>query len=311
MDFIWHILGTVGLRESVVQFMLVNALLALSIYLTLHTGMFSLANAGFMSIGAFVSVICTQTLHWPLGLALLAGMAAAALIAWPLGAPVLRLSDIYLAIATIGFGEIVRIIALNFDAVATTVLGYPVTLTGGALGIKGIPVTVQTWQLLLALVAAAYFMARLNAARFGRAMSAIRQDETGAASVGIHTVRVKLIVFILSAVLAAAAGGLSSHLTRIISPGDFSFSRVVSILSFAVLGGTATWVGPIVGAFVLTALPEIARPLQQYNQVFSGVVLLLVIIYLPGGLIDPAMWARVGQRRRGQPAADGLEAPAP
>ncbi len=311
MDAIWHILGAVGLRESVVQFMLVNALLALSIYLTLHTGMFSLANAGFMSIGAFVSVICTQTLRWPLGLALPAGMAVAALIAWPLGAPVLRLSDIYLAIATIGFGEIVRIMALNFDAVAGSLLGHPVTLTGGALGIKGIPVTVQTWHLLLALVATAYFMARLNAARFGRAMSAIRQDEAGAASVGVDVVYVKLVVFILSAALAALAGGLSSHLTRIISPGDFSFSRVVSILSFAVLGGTATWVGPIVGAFVLTALPEIARPLQQYNQVFSGVVLLVVIIYLPGGLIDPLMWARLRLRRRGRPAADGLEARAP
>src|SRR5512135_112612 len=110
MDFVWHVLGMAGLRESVVQFMLVNALLALSIYLTLHTGMFALANAGFMSIGAYVGVISTQNLGLPLGAALIMGMLAAALIAALLGAPVLRLKDIYLAIATIGFGEIVRII---------------------------------------------------------------------------------------------------------------------------------------------------------------------------------------------------------
>ena len=120
---IWSILSAIGLRESVVQFMLVNALLALSIYLTLHTGMFSLANAGFMSIGAYVSVIATQ--HWglPLGVALVLGMLAAAAIALPLGAPVLRLSDIYLAIATIGFAEIVRIFWLNLDSLATSLSG--------------------------------------------------------------------------------------------------------------------------------------------------------------------------------------------
>jgi branched-chain amino acid transport system permease protein len=311
LDLIWHLLGTIGLRESVVQFMLVNAILALSIYVTLHTGMFSLANAGFMSIGAFVGVICTQNFKLPLGVAMAISMLVAGLIALILGAPVLRLSDIYLAIATIGFGEIVRIIFLNFDVLASTVLGHDVVLTGGALGIKGIPKTTQTWQLILALVVASYLMSRLNAARFGRAMSAIRQDETGAASTGINTVNVKMIVFILSAVLAASAGVLSSHLTRIISPGDFSFARVVSILSFAVLGGTATWIGPIIGAFVLTALPEVARPLQQYNQIFSGVVLLLVIIYLPGGLTDPDMWRSIRGRLTRRSGGENLGAGAP
>ena len=164
---IWSTLNAIGLRESVVQFMLVNALLALSIYLTLHTGMFSLANAGFMSIGAYVSVIATQNYGLPLGVALVLSMLVAALVALPLGAPVLRLSDIYLAIATIGFGEIVRIFWLNFDTLASTVVGHTVTLTGGALGIKGIPTSTKTWHLVLALVVTSYFMARLNRARLG------------------------------------------------------------------------------------------------------------------------------------------------
>ena len=144
---IWSILSAIGLREAVVQFMLVNALLALSIYLTLHTGMFSLANAGFMSIGAYVSVIATQ--HWglPLGVALVLGMLAAEPSRSRWGRPVLRLNDIYLAIATIGFAEIVRIFCLNLIGLAGTLSGQDMTLTGGALGIKGIPNT-QTWHLL-------------------------------------------------------------------------------------------------------------------------------------------------------------------
>ena len=308
MEFIWSALGSIGLRESVVQFMLVNALLALSIYLTLYTGMFSLANAGFMSIGAYVGVICTQDYRLPFGVALVAGMLVAAVVAAPLGAPVLRLNDIYLAIATIGFGEIVRIILLNFDPLASSVLGHPVTLTGGALGIKGIPKTVQTWQLLVALVAAGFFMMRLNASRFGQAMAAIRQDEAAASTLGIDAVYVKMVVFILSAMLAAGAGVFSSHLTRIISPGDFGFTRVVNILSYAVLGGTSSWIGPIAGGLVLTALPEIARPLQQYNQVFTGIVLVLVIIYLPGGMVDPALWRRLRTRITRRGAAQSLGA---
>jgi branched-chain amino acid transport system permease protein len=306
LQFIWSALGSIGLRESVVQFMLVNALLALSIYLTLHTGMFSLANAAFMSIGAYVGVICTQEFGLPLGLALVAGMLAAGLIAWPLGAPVLRLSDVYLAIATLGFGEIVRIFMLNLDPLASSILGRTVIVTGGALGIKGIPKTTTTAELLLALVLASYFMMRLAKSRFGRAMPAIRQDEAGAASVGVNIVYVKTIIFILSAVLAAAAGVLSSHLTRIIGPGDFGFTREVSILAFAVLGGTSVWFGPIVGALVLTALPEVARPLQQYNQVVSGIVLLLAIVYLPGGLVDPALWSRLRPGLGKPPAQENL-----
>jgi branched-chain amino acid transport system permease protein len=298
----WSALGSIGLSESVVQFMLVNAILALSIYLTLHTGMFSLANAGFMSIGAFVSVICTQHFGLSLGVALIAGMLAAGVVALPLGAPVLRLKDIYLAIATIGFGEIVRIFFLNLDPLASQLFGHDITLTGGALGIKGIPVTTQTWHLVLALVVTGYFLLRLNDSRLGRAMSAVREDEAVAAGAGINPVYVKMVVFVLSAMLAAAGGVFSAHLTRIISPGDFSFSRVVNILSFAVLGGTATWAGPIVGALLLTALPEVARPLKQYNQIFTGAVLLLVIVYLPGGSVDPGWWGRLRGRRRGQTA---------
>lgn len=297
------ILRSIGISEPVVQFMLVNAILGLSIYLTLYSGMFSLANAGFMAIGAYTGVIITQELDLPLGIGLIGGMLLSGLIAIPIGAPVLRLRDIYLAIATIGFGEVVRILILNLDPLLSSLTGERVTLTGGALGIKGIPKITETWHLLVFLAVVCYIIVRMRRSRFGRAMAAIRQDERVAANMGIDVVRVKNIVFMLSAMLAGAAGVFSGHLTRIISPDGFGFDQAVNILAYAVLGGTSTFVGPIVGAIVLTGLPEVLRAVRQYRGVANGLILMLVIVYLPGGLVNPAGWAKLWRRLRGEQRA--------
>jgi branched-chain amino acid transport system permease protein len=295
---------SIGITETVFQFMLVDAILGLSIYLPLYTGMFSLANAGFMAIGAYVGVLVTMQLGLPLGVGLIAAMLIAGMIAIPIGLPALRLRDLYLAIATIGFGEVVSIVLLNFD---TLVGGIRQTLTGdtsrfalinGARGIRGIPKLTTTAELVAFLIVAGYFIIRLHRSRFGRAMSAIRQDERVAENMGINTVYVKNVVFILSAMLAAAAGVFSAHLTRIITPDLATFDQAVNILAYAVLGGTSTFLGPIVGGLVLGALPEVLRFLQQYRGVFNGLVLLLVIVYLPGGLVNPVGWTRFWKRLR-------------
>jgi branched-chain amino acid transport system permease protein len=109
----------------------------------------------------------------------------------------------------------------------------------------------------------------------------------------------KNVVFILSAILAAAAGVLKAHLTRTIDPSDYGFNAAVEILTFAVLGGTTTLIGPIVGGFLLTALPEMLRGLKDYRTIVNGVILLAVIIYLPGGLANPSFWYRLFNRLRG------------
>lgn len=299
MEILWELLGTIGISESVFQFMLVNMLLALSIYITLYTGMFSLANAGFMAIGAYTGVIATQTYTLPLWVGLIIGMVAAGIAAWLLGLPVLRLHDIYLAIATIGFSEIVRIILLNFDSILSSITGKRIVLTGGALGIKGIPKITQTWHLVLFLGIVIFIFLQLEKSRFGRSMRAIRDDEEIAAGSGIDIVRVKTTVFIIGAMLAGAAGVFSGHLTRIISPGVFNFARVVDILAYAVLGGTSTLAGPVVGAGILTLLPELARPLKAYNQIVNGIIMVMVIIFLPQGVIDPKVWRRtLGDRSK-------------
>ena len=243
------------------------------------------------------------------------------LIAIPIGLPVLRLSDIYLAIATIGFAEVVRIIILNFDNLVVSVIQFlrnngaedmvarinafaetsdlltirelstrtriTFELVEGARGVKNIPVLTETWMLVLFLVLVILFLTRLHRSRFGRAMAAIRQDEMAAANMGINVVYVKNIVFIMSAMLAASAGVFEGHLNRIITPDAYGFTRTVDILAYAVIGGTQTLYGPLVGGMVLEAIPEVLREFQQYRGVLIGVVMLAVIVYLPNGIVDP------------------------
>jgi len=304
LEALLSVLRPIGITEVVLQFMLVSGILGVSIYLVLKTGMFSLANAGFMAIGAYVGVLCTTQLELPLGIAIIVGMIVAGVISIPIGLPVLRLRDIYLAIATIGFGEVVRIFLLNFDnivgSIQSSMTGERVryALLNGARGIRGIPKLTETWHLIFFIILLMFFLWRLKKSRFGRAMDAIREDESAAANMGINVVYVKNVVFIMSAMIAAAAGAFNGHLTRIVTPDTFGFDKAVDILAYAVLGGMSTWVGPIVGGMVLTALPEVLRDLNQYRGVFNGLVLLLVIVYLPGGLINPSGWRRMWQRLR-------------
>jgi branched-chain amino acid transport system permease protein len=275
---------------SVVQFVLINMLLGISIYFTLYTGLLSLANAGFMGIGAYVSAVLTIHAGTPFPVSLFIGALSAALIGWLLGLPVLRLRDVYLAIATLGFGEIVRITAVNFDKFSG------LTLLGGAQGLAGIPKLTTPLSLLFTLFILCIFLVQFHRSRAGRALAAIRRDESVAATMGINVHQYKLLAFVLGAFVAGLAGGFSAHLTRFVGPNDFSFNAAVNILAFAVLGGTLHWSGALVGAALLTILPEALRFMKEYRGIVNGVILLLVIIYLPHGLVNP-QWIRKTFRR--------------
>jgi branched-chain amino acid transport system permease protein len=270
---------------SVVQFALINMLLGISIYFTLYTGLLSLANAGFMGIGAYISAVLTIHTGMPFPISLLIGALSAALIGWLLGLPVLRLRDVYLAIATLGFGEIVRIAAINFDKFSG------LTLLGGAQGLDGIPKLTTPSSLLFSLFILCIFLVQFHRSRAGRALAAIRRDESVAATMGINVYQYKLLAFVLGAFVAGLAGGFSAHLTRFVGPNDFSFNAAVNILAFAVLGGTMHWSGALVGATILTVLPEALRFMKEYRGIVNGVILVLVIIYLPHGLVNP-QWFR-------------------
>ncbi len=270
--------------ESVLQLIAINSLLALSIYLTLACGQLSLANAAFMGIGAYVSATLTLRAGWPFWAVLLAAIIVPMLVAALVGLPTLRLRGVFLAIATIGLGEVLRVVVINIKA------------TGGAEGISSIPVKTENWHLVAALLLALYLTWRLRDSRMGYAFEAIREDETVARTMGINTTYYKLIAFVLSAALAGLAGALKAHLFRAITPGDYGFVLAVDILTYAVVGGSTSFLGPILGATLLTELPEILRTdlvrgvvnLQAGWQtlLLNGVILLLVILFLPNGLIS-------------------------
>ena len=273
MDAIADFLATYSTTFAIVG---INALLALSVWLTLYAGQLTLGNAAFMAIGAYTSALLGRHLGAPFPLALAAGAVAAAALAAPLGLTVFRLRGVYLAIATLAFGEVVRVILL-----ATPI-------TGRGQGLNGIPPKTELWHIYLSLAVVAYVLWRVQGSIAGRAWAAIREDEVAAASQGIAVRRYKLAAFVLGALLAAWAGGLSAHVTFSIDPNDFAFTKAVQILVFAVVGGIPNVVGPILGATAFTALPELLRPFKDYRDIFQGAILLAVIIYLPRGIVTLA-----------------------
>lgn len=267
-----------------------NALLALSIWLTLACGMLSIANAGFMALGAYASALLTVDLGWPFPVVLAAGMAAPALMAFLIGKPTLRLSGVYLAMATLAFGEVVRIVLLNADAI-----------TGGALGLNGIPQLTQWWHVALALVVVLLLLWRLRVSRIGRAFEAIREDEVAAGLMGMDVDGCKMLAFVLGATIAGLAGALNAHLTFFIGPDEYGFDRAVEILTMAILGGIGSLTGPVLGAVILTVLPELLRVLQQFRLVINGLILVLIVLFLPRGIWDVArfrQWRDAAARRR-------------
>ena len=268
--------------QSTIAFIGINSLLALSVYTTLSCGQLALGNAGFSAIGAYAAALLTMQAHWPFPLAILAAVLVPAAVAVPLGLPVLRVRGIFLAIATIGFGEVVRLGLVNWDYV------------NGAQGIVAIPQKTELWMIYLALAAALFVLARLRGSKWGFALEAIREDEPAARTMGIATTRYKLAMLVLGAALAGLAGGFEAHFTFMVAPNGFSFGRVVDMLVFAVVGGSQIYWGPVVGAAFLTLLPEILRDVAPLvgiepgplRLMVNGLVLLAVILFLPNGMVS-------------------------
>jgi len=263
-----------------------NALLALSIYLTLSCGMLALANAAFMGIGAYTSALLTMNYGLPFPLALAAGMVAPAIMAFLIGKPTLRLSGVYLAMATLAFGEVVRIALLNAESI-----------TGGALGLNGIPQSTQWWHVALALVLTLALLWRLRRSNVGRAFESIKEDETAAGLMGIDVAAHKMLAFVLGAAIAGLAGTLNAHLTFFIGPSEYGFDRAVDILTMAILGGIGHLTGPVIGAVILTLLPEMLRSLKDFRLVFNGFILVLIVLFLPKGIWDPGRFRQWFGRR--------------
>jgi branched-chain amino acid transport system permease protein len=235
----------------------INALLALSIWLTLSCGLLALANAAFMAIGAYTASILTMNHGASFPVAIAAGIAAPSM-------------------ATLGFGEVVRVTILNADS-----------LTGGALGLNGIPQLTQWWHVVLALVVTLLILWRLRRSRIGRAFEAIKEDEVAASLMGIAVNAHKMLAFVLGAAIAGLAGALEAHLTFFIGPNEYGFDRAVDILTMAILGGTGSLTGPVLGALIVTVLPELLRSFKDFRTMINGAILVIIVLFLPKGLWDP------------------------
>ena len=269
--------------QNLVYALGVNGLLALSMYVVLAVGQLSLGQAAFMGLGAYSSVLMTLKLKLPFLVVLPLSAVVPVAFALAIGVPTLRLSGVYLAIATIGLGEVLRAVYLNVD------------LFGGALGLSGIPERATTSMIygLLGLAVLALWL--VGRSGIGRAMEAMREDETAAQVMGVPVGRYKMGALLASAVLAGLAGCLSAHVSSFIGPNEYGFEPAVTILSYALLGGISTPLAPVVGAWVLTLLPELLRGVSDIRLVLNGVIIVLAVLFLPNGLLALRM-KRIGAR---------------
>src|SRR5437899_4078491 len=291
MDFFVELftnpVGFYNQHELLIAQIGINAILAISLFVTFYSGQLTLANAGFMAIGAYTTVIMSLYLPTPLPINVLIGALLAGLVGVVVGLPVLRLRGVFLAIATIGFIE-----ALSLGVI----LNLPIT--GEGLGLKNPdadPVG-GIYPVLISMAVVVFFLWRLTKGSLGSAWTVIRQDGLAARSQGIGVPRYKLIAFVLSAVLAGYAGGLESHLNFFVDPNEYGVPRTVQVLTFAVLGGSGNVIGPVVGALFLTTLPFVFQQAGDYIGVVSGVILILVIIFRPQGIIGRGGFAFVRPR---------------
>jgi branched-chain amino acid transport system permease protein len=292
-------------------------------------GLLDLGYIAFFGVGAYLAAIVSGTassvyhVHLPFGLAVLLGAAVSGLFGILLGAPTLRLRGDYLAIVTLGFGEIFRITANNLDGTTGP------ALTNGPNGISnipdlavgsfdfgdghtilgvGVPFQANYYWLEIILVAAAMFaFLRLTESRIGRAWVAIREDELAAAATGINTTRLKLLAFAIGATMAGAAGSVDAHVLKVTEPDSFTFIESATLLAAVILGGMGTVPGALLGATILYMLPEKLRFLQDLRLLVFGIVLVLLMRFRPEGLIVSKRRAREFHDKGG--GGDAMSAP--
>lgn len=271
----------------------INVILAVSLNLINgFTGQFSIGHAGFLAVGAYTAAMLS--LHGGAGavaaleasgvpsfvaqggallVAILAGGCAAAIAGYLVGLPSLRLRGDYLAIVTLGFGEIIRVLLTNIDAV------------GASRGLPGIPQWTSFFWVALGAVAVIVLSHHLARSTHGRALFAIRDDEVAAEALGVPTSSYKVMAFVLGSFFAGVAGGLYAHYDSYLNPSSFTFIRSIEVIAMVVLGGMGSVSGSVLAAIVLTVLPEILRPVKDYRMVIYSLMLIVLMITRPEGLL--------------------------
>ena len=274
-----------------------NAIVCIGLNLLIgYAGQISLGHAAFFALGGYGSALLTARCDWPPVIAWLATATGVACLAWAVGRPILRLRGHYLAMATLGFGVIVSIVLATEDRVTGGPDGMavpPLTLLGFAVQGE----RAWYWVAGACLLVATWLALNLIESPTGRALRALHSSEIAAEVSGIDTARQKLRVFVLSAVFAALAGGLLAHYTGFITPAKASFLHSVELVTMVVFGGMASVFGAIVGAVVLTVLPQMLTVLKDYEMVVFGALLMLTMMFLPRGVV-PTLQAWLARSRR-------------
>ncbi len=266
--------------QGVVALMGVNILMALSVYAILSTDQVSLGNAGFMAIGAYTSAYLTVKTGLAIFPAIVIGALVAGVMGLLVGIPVLRLSGLYIVMATFAFGEVVRTFFLNFEP------------TGGAYGFRG-PIGTTLPLIYGWVLACILFFWLLSHSRLGRSLAAVRDDPEVASSIGLNVKLLKLGAFWLGAFIAGAAGGLYAHYMFYIESNSFHILVSTMAILYVILGGMYTFWGAVVGAIIFSILPETLRFMQDWRLSLYGAVLVLMLIFRPSGIITPMMVRRV------------------
>ena len=280
------------LRDPYYQHILNVAFLsAISIYgfniISGLTGQYNFAHAGFVGIGAYTSAILASTFAFPVVLSMIAAVVVTGFFGLVIGFPALRTRGVYFSLTTLGFGMILFIVFENW-----------IELTGGPMGLTGIPSlkisaigfdsgskTGFYYLSLLFLAMTIYINRQLFFSKLGRSMLAVRENEDLAQSIGISIVRTKIIAFVLATMLLGLSGTLYAHYFRFISPVSFAIEETFRCLTMLVVGGVGTLAGPLVGSVIFTILPEFLRELAQFQWIIYGVILMLCIAFMPEGLV--------------------------
>ena len=262
----------------------INVIVALSLNLiTGFTGQLALGHAGFMAIGAYTTSYMIMQANMPIFIAILIGGVMASIVGAMIGYPTLRLKGDYLAIVTLGFGEIIRVAMVNLEKI-----------TGGAAGLKGIPGFTENYEWLpairflwvfLVLVVIVLVIYNLINSSYGRAIISVREDDIAASSMGIDIFYYKMFSFTLSALIAGVGGGLYALFFGYLTPNMFNFLKSVDFLIFVVLGGMGSISGTIIAGFTLTYLQEMLRFLKDYRLVIYPLLLILIMIFRPSGIM--------------------------
>jgi branched-chain amino acid transport system permease protein len=270
------------------------AVLGLSV-LTGFTGLFSFGHAGFMAIGAYVAAIFTKMLGLPFFVAIVASAVAAMAVSWLIGKLTLKLKGDYFCIATMGFGEAIRLFLANWQGL------------GGARGWPGLPQDTSMWNVLILDVIGVVVVWNLINSRHGRNMVAVREEELAAQMAGIDVFKYKMLALVVSAAFAGVAGALLGHWNTFIQPKVFSMGKSTELAIIVIFGGLGSVSGSILGAVLLTALPELLRAFSQWRLVFYGLAVIIIMVGRPQGLLGgmeltPSGIRRIAAERRARKA---------